>query len=102
MGNEGQAFRNRQSIPIVVNGVLYVGYPFKHVAPLEPETGKVLWEFTARGNNQATTELRSLAYWPADKQTPPQFFLAMDMTASSIRLTPRLANPIPDLAMRAL
>src|SRR5438128_12131626 len=41
MKNEGQ-IRLSQSIPIMVNGVLYVGYPQNRVAALEPGTGKPL------------------------------------------------------------
>lgn len=74
MKNEGQT-RLSQSIPIMVNGVLYVGYPVNRVAALEPETGKVLWEFAGKRIDQKRSNLgsmRSLAYWPGDKQTPPQ------------------------------
>jgi len=75
MKKEGQPFRLSQSIPIMANGVLYVGYPYNHVAALESETGKVLWEFTGKSIDQNRMNLgsmRSLAYWPGDKQTPPQ------------------------------
>src|SRR6266550_4384107 len=42
---EGQPrARTSQSIPLMVNGVLFVGYPPNRVAALEAETGKVLWE----------------------------------------------------------
>ncbi len=74
MKNEGQT-RLSQSIPIMVNGVLFVGYPVNRVAALEPETGKVLWEFAGKMIDQKRSNLgsmRSLAYWPGDKQTPPQ------------------------------
>src|SRR5712691_4683283 len=50
MKKEGEPFRASQSIPLVVNGVLYLSWPYNHVAALEPETGKVLWEYTARGD----------------------------------------------------
>jgi quinoprotein glucose dehydrogenase len=67
--------RLSQSIPIMVNGVLYVGYPQNRVAALEPETGKVLWEFAGKMIDRDRITLgsmRSLTYWPGDKQTPPQ------------------------------
>ncbi len=75
MRKEGQPFRLSQSIPIMVNGVLYVGYPVNRVAALEPETGKVLWEFAGKMKDEKRSNLgsmRSLAYWPGDKQTPAQ------------------------------
>ncbi len=75
MKKEGQPFRLSQSIPIMVSGVLYVGYPLNRVAALEPETGKVLWEFAGKiidQNRVAEGAMRGLAYWTGDKQTPPQ------------------------------
>src|SRR5437773_6715206 len=69
MRKEGVPFRLSQSIPLVVNGVLYLGWPYNHVAAIEPETGKILWEFT--GNTKVRTTLgsmRSLAYYSSDKQ----------------------------------
>jgi len=75
MKKEGQPSRLSQSIPIMVNGVLYLGYPYNNVAALEPETGKLLWEFTGKRRDATLMNLgsmRSLAYWPGDRQTPPQ------------------------------
>src|SRR5262249_31084082 len=48
MKREGIPFRASQSIPLVVNGVMYVSWPFNHVAAIQPESGQVIWEFTAR------------------------------------------------------
>ena len=80
MLKEGQASRPSQSTPLVVGGVMYLSYPIYHVTALEPETGKVLWEYTAPGDYSAPEHLthfrggsmRGLAYWPGDKFTPPQ------------------------------
>ena len=75
MKKEGQPFRLSQSIPLMVNGVLYVGYPHNRLAALEPETGKLLWEFAGKLIDPARITLgsmRSLAFWPGDKQTPAQ------------------------------
>src|ERR1700728_2731444 len=47
MRKEDVPFRPSQSIPIVVNGVMYLSWPFNHVAALVPETGAVIWEYTA-------------------------------------------------------
>ena len=70
---EDQPFRLSQSIPLVVNGVLYVGWPYNHVAALEPETGKVLWEFTGRTTIRTTLgSMRSLGYWPAPRVRKPK------------------------------
>ncbi len=73
MKKEGQQFRLSQSIPLMVNGVLFLGYPLNHVVALVPETGKLLWEFTGKSEERTNLgSMRSLAYWPGDQQTPPQ------------------------------
>ena len=46
MKKEGQPFRVSQSTPLVVGGVMYLSFPFYRVVALEPETGKVLWEYS--------------------------------------------------------
>jgi len=81
MKKEGQPFRASQSTPLVVGGVMYLSFPFYRVVALEPETGKVLWEYTARGDYDSPEHrthfnglgsMRGLAYWRGDKLTPPQ------------------------------
>ncbi len=53
MKTEGLPFRPSQSIPLVVNGVMYLSWPFNRVAALTPETGALLWEFTAKNGFSA-------------------------------------------------
>ena len=80
MQKDGVPFRPSQSTPLVVGGVMYLSYPYYKVAALEPETGKVLWEFTAPGDYDSPEHrthfrggsMRGLSYWPGDKQTSPQ------------------------------
>ncbi len=48
MKTEGVPFRPSQSIPLVVNGVMYLSWPFNRVAAFTPETGALIWEFTAK------------------------------------------------------
>jgi len=97
MKKEGLPFRPSQSIPIMVNGVLYLGYPYNHVVALEPETGKVLWEFTGRGDYKAnpTAHLRSLAYWPGDGQTPPQILFGTGYNGELYSLNAKTGKPNP-------
>jgi len=60
--SSGSVTGGSESVPIVVNGVLYVSAS-NHVAALEPETGKILWGYeTAVG----TPSRRGLAYWPGE------------------------------------
>src|SRR5215475_4372256 len=53
MQREGVPFRPSQSIPIVVKGTMYLSWPFNHVAAMESETGKIIWEFAARSEHFA-------------------------------------------------
>jgi quinoprotein glucose dehydrogenase len=79
MKKEDQPFRLSQSIPLMVNGVLYLGWPYNRVAALEADTGKVLWEFTGRTTTRTTLgSMRSLGYWPGDKQTSPQILFGTE------------------------
>ncbi len=99
MRKEGVPFRLSQSIPLMVNGVLYLGWPYNHVAAIEPETGKTLWEFT--GNTKVRTTLgsmRSLAYYPGDKQMSPQILFGTEdgelysVNAKTGKLNPDFGN----------
>ncbi len=80
MKKEGQPSRPSQSTPLVVNGVMFLSFPYYRVVALEPETGKVLWEYTAPGDWDSPEHrthfrggsMRGLAYWPGDRLTPPQ------------------------------
>ena len=47
--NSGDSIGSRtiESVPLVVNGRMYVSWPFCHVAALDPETGQQLWQYTA-------------------------------------------------------
>ena len=100
MQKEGQAFRLAQSTPLVIGGVMFLSWPWGHVAALEPETGKVLWEHTAkseyRGNSLGS--LRGLAYWPGDKLAPPQIVFGTEdgelisLNAKTGKLNPGFGN----------
>ena len=59
-----------ESVPLVMNGILYVSWPNCHVAAMDAESGKELWRYNAvpcdfRGNGLSS--MRSMAYWPGDK-----------------------------------
>ncbi len=63
--------RTIESVPLVVNGRMYVSWPFCHVAALDPETGHSLWQYTASNcpyRGPGLSSMRSVAYWPGDKQ----------------------------------
>jgi quinoprotein glucose dehydrogenase len=95
MKEEGQPFRPSQSIPIVVNGVMYLSYPFNRVAALRPETGSVIWEFTARsGYSGKLGSMRSLEYWPGDRNSPPEILFATE-EGELYALNAKTGRPVP-------
>lgn len=97
---EGHPSRSSQSTPLMVGGILYVSYPFHRVAALEPETGKVIWEYTAFGAEGTgfLGTMRGLSYWGGDKLTPPQIVFGTDegqlisLNAKTGRLNPGFGN----------
>ena len=58
-----------QATPLVVGGMMFVTAG-KDIIALEPETGRVLWKFTA----PAAVSRRGAAYWPGDATTPARLF----------------------------
>ena len=103
MKKEGQPFRASQSTPLVIGGVMYLSYPFYRVAALEPETGKVLWEYTARGDYDSPEHrlhsgplgsMRGLAYWGGDKLTSPQIVFGTE-EGELISLNAKTGKPNP-------
>ena len=80
MTKAGVPSRPAQSTPLMVDGVLYLSFPYYRVVALEPETGDEIWDYTAPGQwNSAEHKLhwtggsmRGLAYWEGDDVTPPQ------------------------------
>jgi glucose dehydrogenase len=57
--------------PIVAGGLMYITAGSKVMA-LEPETGTVVWTFTA----PAAVSRRGAAYWPGDAATPARLIFA--------------------------
>ena len=95
MRREDLPFRPAQSIPLVVDGIMYVGWPFNHVAAMDSETGKVLWEFTARsGFSGKEGSMRSLEYWPGDAQSPPEILFGTE-EGELHALNAKTGRPIP-------
>ncbi len=99
MRKEGVPFRPSQSIPIVVDGVMYLSYPFNHVVALVPETGAVIWEYTAKsGFSGKLGSMRSIEYWPGDKKSGPEIFFATEegelcaLDAKTGKLVPSFGN----------
>src|SRR5581483_9016931 len=73
--------RLTESVPVVIDGVMYVSWPYCHVAALDPESGKERLRYTPtpcefRGNG--ISSMRSVAYWPGDKQRPPRILFGTE------------------------
>jgi glucose dehydrogenase len=95
MRQEGVPFRPSQSIPLVVDGILYLSWPFNRVAAMESETGKILWEFTARnGYTGKLGSMRSLEYWPGDTQYPAEILFGTE-EGELYALNARTGRPCP-------
>jgi len=68
--------------PLLVDGVMYVSTPSSPrdpnvkstVTALEPETGKVIWQYTSPRNIHG----RGLAYWPGNGAVGPRLYFGTD------------------------
>ena len=60
-----------QAVPLVINGVMYLTTAYRRVVALEPETGKIIWEYEIKSGEAAT---RGLEYWAGDNDTSPRIF----------------------------
>ncbi|MBV8841253.1 MAG: PQQ-binding-like beta-propeller repeat protein [Bryobacterales bacterium] len=68
--------------PLIVGGVMYISTPGSPrdtnlratITALEPETGKILWQYHSPLNIHG----RGLAYWPGTKTVGPRLYVAVD------------------------
>jgi quinoprotein glucose dehydrogenase len=68
--------------PLIVGGVMYISTPGSPrdpnlrstISAIEPETGKVLWQYHSARNIHG----RGLAYWPGTKNVGPRVYVATD------------------------
>lgn len=57
-----------ESIPLVVNNVLYMGAGNRQVVALDADTGKKIWDY----NSPHPPSFRGISYWPGTDGFPPQ------------------------------
>jgi glucose dehydrogenase len=60
-----------ETTPLVVDGVMYVSTSFHRLFALEPETGRILWEFDPKFDRSTRVTLyqsRGVAYWERGQQ----------------------------------
>jgi quinoprotein glucose dehydrogenase len=65
-------FGGSEATPLVVDGLMFLPTPYRHVVALEPETGKQVWSYEVPGTAQPS--LRGVEYWPGDGKTGPRVF----------------------------
>jgi len=84
-----------ESIPLVIDGVMYMSTGWGSVVALQPETGKVLWKWKS---TLGMPPLRGISYWPGDSQHPPQIMFAtargylVALNAKTGKLSPGFGN----------
>src|SRR2546421_3951551 len=97
-GNLGLDYRF-EAQPLMIGGVMYISTPSSPrdpnvkstVTALEPETGKVLWQYLSPRNIHG----RGLAYWPGTSAIAPRLFFATDkgyLMALGLRTGEPVAN----------
>lgn len=79
-------FVQSESIPLVINGIMYLGTPYSRIVALDAATGKERWvSELPKGVNPAT---RGMDYYPGDGQSSPALiFGTSDGKLRSIRLS---------------
>ena len=68
----GEPGRSFESTPIFVDGLLYVSTHTQKVIALDPENGREIWRYDAKGPGR---ENRGVAYWPGDSHDAPRILL---------------------------
>jgi quinoprotein glucose dehydrogenase len=82
--------RRSESVPLMVDGVVYMSTAYNRIVALEAETGKKVWEY----ESQHTPALRGIAYWRGASGLPPQIVFGtqdgwlISLNAKTGRLVP--------------
>jgi len=85
--------RMSESIPLVVNGVLYMSTGYSRIVALEAETGKKIWEY----ESAHPPALRGISYWPGSKTAPPQILYGTS-DGFLLALNAKTGKPVPGFA----
>ena len=78
-----------ESIPLVVNNVLYIGAG-RHVVALDATTGKTIWDYTS----PHPPAMRGISYWPGTAGFPPQIVYGTG-DGWLVSLDAKTGNPVP-------
>lgn len=93
----GRRARGSEATPLVVGDMMYMPTPYNRVVALEPETGKLVWEYKIDGANAS---MRGVEYWPGDTSTPPEILFGTT-DGKLVALNAKTGKPIPGLGGRA-
>ena len=90
-GRGGRRSRGSEATPLVAGGVMYMPTPYNRVVALEPETGKLIWEFQMDGANAS---MRGVEYWPGDSSAPPEILFGTT-DGKLVALNANTGKPVP-------
>ncbi len=90
-GGGGRRARGSEATPLVVGGVLYMPTPYNRVVALEPETGKLKWEYKIDGTNAS---MRGVEYWAGDRSSPPEILFGTT-DGKLVALNANTGKPVP-------
>lgn len=80
-----------EATPIVVGGMMYLTTPYHRVVALEPETGRLLWEYDLPNANPA---VRGLEYFAGDNLSPPEVIFGTT-EGELVALNAKTGKPVP-------
>lgn len=83
-------FRSSESIPLVVDGVLYLSTAYRQILALDATTGHKIWEY----NSPHPPALRGVSYWPGSSGLPPQIVYGT-LDGWLISLDAKTGRPVP-------
>lgn len=64
IGRSANGFSASESIPLVVDGIMYLATPYSRVVALDAATGREIWAFQLPDRDQPST--RGVEYWSGD------------------------------------
>ena len=83
-------FRFSESIPLVIDGVLYMSTAYSQIVALNAETGEKIWDY----NSPHPPALRGIGYWPGAEGYSPQIVYGT-LDGWLIALDVKTGKPVP-------
>jgi quinoprotein glucose dehydrogenase len=92
-----QRRRMSESIPLVVDGVLYMSTAYNRIVALEAATGNKIWEYESKH----PPALRGVSFWPGNKTLPAQVVFGT-VDGWLISLNAKTGKPVPGFGAEGL